>query len=69
MQHAYLTSGISDFVVSLGPVITQALGKADSFCAAISNCRYGRREVTVFVEHMQVRASTEMQHRQRMLVE
>lgn len=69
MQNAYLTSGISDFVVSLGPANTQALGKADSFCAAISNCGYDRREVTAFVEHMQVRAGTEMQHRQRMLVE
>ena len=61
MQHAYLTSGISDSIVSLGPVITQALGKVD--------CGYDRREVTAFVEHMQVRSSTEMQHRQRMLVE
>src|SRR5271154_1849145 len=40
VQHAYLTNGISDFVVSFGPAITEALGKVDSFCAAIPNCRY-----------------------------
>ena len=67
VQHAYLTNGISDFVVSFGPAIAEALGKVDSFCAAIPNCRYDGGEVTAFVEHMQVRASTEMQHRQRML--
>jgi hypothetical protein len=67
VQHAYLMNGISDFVVSLGPAIAQALGMVDSFCAAISNCRYDRREVMASVEHMQVRASAEMQHRQRVL--
>jgi hypothetical protein len=67
VQHAYLTNGISNFVVSFGPAITEALGKVDSFCAAIPNCRYDGGEVTAFIEHMQVRASTEMQHRQRML--
>src|SRR4051794_31703442 len=39
VQHAYLTSGITDFVVRLGPAIAQALGRADSFCATVSYCR------------------------------
>ena len=67
VQHAYLTNGVADFVVSLGPAIFQALEKAESFCAAILDCRYDGEEVTAFVEHMRVRASTELQHRQRML--
>ena len=67
VQHAYLTNGVSDFVVSFGPAITEALGKVDSFCAAFPNCRYDGGEVTVSMKHMQVKASTEMQHRQRIL--
>ena len=67
VHHAFLTNGIADFVVSLGPAILQALEKVDSFCAALPNCRYDGTEVAAFVEHMRMRANTELQHRQRML--
>jgi hypothetical protein len=67
VQHTYLTNGIADFVVTLGPAILQTLKKVDSFCAAFPNCKYDGSEITAFVEHMQVRANTEFQHRRRML--
>jgi hypothetical protein len=67
VQHAYLTNGIADFVSSLGPTLFQALERVGDFCSAIPNCRYDGKEVAAFVEHMQVRANTELQHRQRML--
>ena len=71
LQHAYLTNGSTEFVRRLGPATLNAIDKIEEFFNKTSQTivafKYDCTEVRQYVEHMQVRASTEVQHRQRML--
>lgn len=69
LQHAYLTNGISDFVLSLGPSTMNAINRIEEYFDKnqTAGYKYECAEIKQYVEHMQVRTSTEMQHRQRML--
>jgi hypothetical protein len=69
LQHAYLTNGTSDFVLSLGPATMNAINRIEEYFDKnqTAGYKYDCAEIKQYVEHMQVRASTEMQHRQRML--
>ena len=69
LQHAYLTNGSSEFVRRLGPATMNAIDKIEEYYKdqQPSGYQYDCTEVKQYMEHMQVRASTEMQHRQRML--
>jgi ADP-ribose pyrophosphatase YjhB (NUDIX family) len=65
LQHAYLTNGIADFVLSLGPATINAIQTIEA--QSLSGFNYDSTEAREYVEHTQLRAGTEMQHRQRML--
>lgn len=68
LQHAYLTNGSSDFARRLGPATINAIDRIEEYYKSEPvGYKYDCTEVREYVEHMQVRASTEMQHRQRML--
>lgn len=69
LQHAYLTNGIADFVLSLGPATMNAINTIEEYFDEnqTAGYKYDCAEIKQYVEHMQVRTSTEMQHRQRML--
>lgn len=68
LQHAYLTNGISDFVLSLGPATMKAINRIEAYYENLNTgYKYDCADIKQYVEHMQVRALTEMQHRQRML--
>lgn len=68
LQHAYLTNGSSEFVHRLGPATMNAIDRIEEFCKNQTvGYNYDCTEVKQYVEHMQIRALTEMQHRQRML--
>lgn len=69
LQHAYLTNGSSEFVRRLGPATMNAVDRIEEYYENHQSIgyKYDSTEVREYVEHMQVRASTEMQHRQRML--
>lgn len=69
LQHAYLTNSMSGFVADLGPATMSAIVRAEEYIQKhrIGNFDYDSTEDREYVEHMQVRAATELQHRQRML--
>ena len=69
MQHAYLIKSSSDLVRRLGPATMNGIDRIEQYYEKNHHVgyRYDCTEVREYVEHMQVRASTEMQHRQRML--
>lgn len=69
LQHAYLTNSMSGFVTDLGPATMNAIDQAERYMHEhrIGDLEYDSTEVREYVEHMQVRAATELQHRQRML--
>lgn len=69
LQHAYLTNGSSDFVRRLGPATMIAIDRVEAYYENQQppGYKYDCTEVKQYMEHMQVRALTEMQHRQRML--
>lgn len=68
LQHAYLTNGSSDFVLALGPATMNAINRVEEYYKNLNTgYKYDCAEIKQYVEHMQIRALTEMQHRQRML--
>jgi hypothetical protein len=70
MQHAYLTNGISHFVSSLGPATLSGLDKVKRFCSTrqrFPQNPYDDSDLRSYVEHMQVKTSAALQHRERML--
>lgn len=68
LQHAYLTNGSSEFVRRLGPATMNAIDRIEEYYKnQTAGYKYDCTEVKQYAEHMQVRALTEMQHRQRML--
>jgi hypothetical protein len=69
LQHAYLTNGIADFVLALGPATMNAIQTIEAHFGAqsLTGFNYDSTEAREYVEHTQLRAETEMQHRQRML--
>jgi ADP-ribose pyrophosphatase YjhB (NUDIX family) len=69
LQHAYLTNGMADFVLALGPATVKAIEKIEGRFPKdpASTYIYHSEDTREHVDHMQVRAATEFQHRQRML--
>lgn len=69
LQHAYLTNSMSGFVTDLGPATMNAIDRVEQYIQkqSVGDFEYDSTEVREYVEHMQIRAATELQHCQRML--
>ncbi|RYN25189.1 hypothetical protein AA0114_g12719 [Alternaria tenuissima] len=74
LQHGYLTSGVSEFLTDLFPSTCDALKEFKTLMYPQpgqlnrnSTAFLMEQELNNYVEHMRIRANTELQHRNRML--
>ena len=74
LQHAYLTNGIADFLLAFGPALASGLDRIERHFrkkqvkkALGPAFAYDSFDIRHYVDHVSVKADTELQHRQRML--